>query len=177
MSNESRKEEMPSFKFNSGGAEAAHLKGRMAPYASEEELLDFANRLRACGGANALEALIPSVPRHPEQCLIANALNFSCDVRPLSRKAHPNGVGIQWVMVLPQNMDEDRAKQIADQMELPLIRYTLRKHMYECLTVTERWALELPLKIGNTAQAFDERKGWTAKYLLEPKYSLEPNED
>jgi hypothetical protein len=50
------------------------------PVATEEELLDFANRWRAAGSAEALPALVPSDPVNTESCLIANALNFDCAV-------------------------------------------------------------------------------------------------
>jgi hypothetical protein len=50
-------------------------------FATEAELLEFANKIREAGGANPLDALMPSTPSDSKACLIAQALNFSCVVR------------------------------------------------------------------------------------------------
>lgn len=47
---------------------------------TEEELLEFANKIREAGGAELIEALLPSRPNDPSSCLIANALNFTSRV-------------------------------------------------------------------------------------------------
>jgi hypothetical protein len=49
-------------------------------YATESELLAFANKVRQAGGANPIPALLPAYPSDPNRCLIALALNFECEV-------------------------------------------------------------------------------------------------
>ncbi len=48
--------------------------------ATEAELLSFCNKVREVGGAELLPALLPSEPGNANQCLIARALNFDCQV-------------------------------------------------------------------------------------------------
>lgn len=106
--------------------------------ATEEELLEFVNKGRAAGGANVLEALLPSRPKNPSSCLIANALNFGCTV---------NGSGAQWFMHLPK-MKLDRAQKIADALGCPLHgNYDDEDEGF--------YGIELPIHITNAAKAFD----------------------
>ena len=136
--------------------------------ATEEELLDFANKIRAAGGANVLEALLPSTPQDPHACLIANALNFGCRVDGLNSD--------QWHMELPGSFDFAKAKAIADSVECKVAyvasRYDEEKafwrSVYEALDAppasdAEDWAEDydgfvilLPEHIGNAAAAFDD---------------------
>lgn len=111
--------------------------------ATEAELLEFANKVREAGGANILEALLPSKKGMPSTCLIANALNFSCQVKGYhdnNRERHEDGSYL-WGMFLPPNMTGAEGRKIADKLDL---RYRRHKHM-----------IELPIHIGNAAQAFD----------------------
>lgn len=112
--------------------------------ATEAELLRFANVIRQAGGAEVLEALLPSQPAVANQCLIANALNFSCEVDrgPL----YP-----AWHMAFPDNMDEDRIREIAKAAHC-----RVRRPEPE-----EKLVIQLPEHIGNTAWAFDERLAFT----------------
>lgn len=103
------------------------------PVATEAELLEFVNRARAAGGANVLEALLPSVPSDPEFCLIANGLNFGCRV---------DSVNDDWAMILPR-MPLERAQAIADALGCELD------------TDSVEWEIRLPEHIGNAAEAFD----------------------
>lgn len=118
---------------------------------TEAELLAVANRLRAAGGANVLEALLPSRPMDSSRCLIANALNFECEVLipdeidGKDNYAFPD----QWAMTLPENMSEERREALAEAMGWPLARITN--------DVYEEWGLLLPLEVGNSARAFDAR--------------------
>lgn len=117
------------------------------PVATEEELIEFVNKGRKAGGADILSALIPSVPSIATQCLIANALNFSCAV-----ECPPEGGGLvckdgyryKWAMVFPSNMSVETMQSIA--------------HAYETEIETDEcdtWII-LPAHIGNAADAFDE---------------------
>lgn len=50
--------------------------------ASVQEVIEFANTVREAGGGNIISELMPSDPNEPDSCLIANALNFNCSIRP-----------------------------------------------------------------------------------------------
>jgi hypothetical protein len=135
-------------------------------YASEDDLLDFANRLRAAGGANVLEALLPSVPEEPTACLIANALNFSSSVSPASEDHYDDRNGeSSWVMTLPVNTSTTQLEAIAAVIGSP------PRESHDVfggdLSAPIGYCFTLPRLIGNAAQAFDNRKGWTTKYNTE----------
>jgi hypothetical protein len=106
--------------------------------ADPEELLDFVNKARAAGGADVLEALLPSMPGDESACLIANGLNFGCTVNGHSSV---NSDEPQWAMYFPDNLDSSQARDIADALGC---EYDRRRH---CIV--------LPQRIGNAAQAFD----------------------
>jgi len=117
----------------------------MSERASFDELLEFANKVRAAGGGNPLDALMPAVPEDISQCLIAKNLNFNCAVN--------GGSGGGWVMHLE---DEATARKIADELGLPY-----RTDVYESYEdengyeVQLRHGVELPEAIGNVATDFD----------------------
>jgi hypothetical protein len=129
------------------------------PVATEAELLEFVNKARQAGGANVLEALLPSVPENAKSCLIARGLNFSCSV----------SVDLywdddwRWGMMLPDNMPFEQAKAVADALEAPLVGYRYREgYDGEYMKATaETWndmserGIVLPQHIGNAADAFD----------------------
>lgn len=117
-------------------------------YCTEAELLAFANKVREAGGANILEALLPSSPNVASQCLIANALNFGCIVS-VGYDQFKDGCA-KWEMSVPYTVDIGAiAKKIGCKVQLS----------------TSWWSkIVLPRKVGNTAAAFDEGKGWTVKY-------------
>lgn len=136
--------------------------------ATEQELLDFANAIRKAGGANVIQALLPSEQGDPNRCLIANALNFSCSVGGLMATKDgdsfpENSEGdYPWFMTFPENMDTDRIRAIAK--IVPGARFawgydedyaTTQEGGFE-LRYTRVPALRLPLHIGNAAHAFDD---------------------
>lgn len=131
------------------------IKGDYKEVATEEELLEFANAIRAAGGADVLEALLPSVPKRAGQCLIANALNFSCEVRGLgsgSTTTFDDGVSYRWGMFLPHNITSAQLDAL-DGLEIDGVE--LRK----CLDDT--FYLTLPKHVGNAAEAFDTGVAFT----------------
>lgn len=113
--------------------------------ATEEELLEFANKLREVGGAEPLEALLPSNPAHSQDCLIANAVNFGITVDSFGGNAtcDPDG-SLLWILDLPYNMAPERRKEIAVALGL---KETYGSYDYI--------SLRLPKEIGNAAHAFD----------------------
>ena len=132
-----------------------------ATVATEQELLDFCNRVREAGGANILEELLPSIPGQGYECLIANALNFGCRVWPVGRRM--DGLFSEWHMQLPDNITSEQAEAIAGAVGNPVIR-----------TKPDQWGQEppyvvLPEHIGNAAHAFDERVAFTDYIIPEDK--------
>lgn len=135
--------------------------------AEEDELIDFANTIREAGGANVIDALMPSNPGLSQSCLIANALNFSASVdaslsstklpwhtQPLSRR------GLVWKMFLPPNMGDERARQLG--------RAT------RCyVDTTYGGELWLPVHIGNAAHAFDSGDAYQ-EYLPKKGVPVKP---
>lgn len=124
------------------------------PVATEAELLEFANKVRLAGGANVLEALLPSTPSESKKCLIANALNFSCQVRPAGASGYSCGPKVlatlppsKWEMVLPENMSLARAQKIANAVDCELVSSQSEYSNFK--------ALNLPAYIGFSAAAFD----------------------
>ena len=127
------------------------------PLATEDELLAFCNRVRSAGGAEVLEALLPSDPNKSHTCLIANNLNFGCRVMP-GRTAEQlplfiNGTrSRQWFMVLPGNLTAAVVYKVAkaiwdgDAPEDAIVPYESERAL----------AIKLPEAIGNSAQAFDK---------------------
>lgn len=136
------------------------------PYATEAELLEFANAVRQAGGANIIEALLPGEPQVAKACLIANALNFSCGVSPNGR-TNEHGEAV-WVMRMPANISFKRTQEIAKALGLQAEQYLPRDSMWRAgrRAPSRRSRIILPRLIGNTAAAFDAywHKGWVAKY-------------
>lgn len=143
--------------------------GKEKWYATERQLLAFANKMREAGAADPLEALMPSKPKSPETCLIANALNFECSVHGVDDDSG-------WFMHLPANMSRERAQKIAAAVGCELIEgwhdgvgtfvqeASIKNDAYSFDRVL---VIRLPEKIGNTADAFDQGNGWTKKYAME----------
>ena len=131
--------------------------------ATEAELLEFANAVRTAGGANTLSALLPSFIGDSHACLIANALNFKCEITHFGygsvtvKQAREVATGIaetevfasgapKWQMLFPENMDEERIHAIAK--AIPGCRARRLKP-------SGRLVMTLPEHIGNAAAAFD----------------------
>ena len=103
-----------------------------------DEVISFANNIRAAGGGSFIDGLMPSIPMEPNSCLIANALNFDCEVN-----CH-NG---DWYM----EVDDGRiGRQIAEHLSLRF--YGGDEEDGEYFTTCE---ILLPPKIGYVAEAFD----------------------
>jgi hypothetical protein len=124
--------------------------------ATEAELLKFANAVRIAGGANVIDALMPSSTCNPETCLIANALNFGCRVDTGLLGNYKGTSEPVWHMEFPWNMDNDRIAEIAS--KVPGAR--LRKKDVEGVRL-ERHVMQLPQHIGNAAWAFDRDLAFT----------------
>lgn len=131
--------------------------GSTIPYASEQEVLNFANAVRQGGGGEVIQELFPGTPEEPKACLIANALNFSTKVEEITGYEAPVPKDeMIWGMVFPSRTRKAEAQKIADAVGCPV-----RKEG-SC------WAIVLPRLIGNTAHAFDNAKrGWVTKYRKE----------
>jgi hypothetical protein len=142
-------------------------------YATEEELLDFANKVRAAGEGDALEALFPSTPGAATACLIAKALNFKCAVsttQPLHGANLKRGESA-WAMVLGARTSRKKARAIADAVECPLVETETTTYSPKKMEYIRRpeYSIRLPRKIGNTADAFDNAsRGWIVAYRDQP---------
>lgn len=163
-------------RYNSTTRRMKKVGGGPYPVATEEELLEFANKLRAAGEATALEALLPSTPSNQSTCLIARALNFSCIVTGYTDEYDGglphDGDGFPadgefryvWQMVLPLETDEKTAQKLADAVGVPLVKHP-----------TGEFALApLPAHIGNAADAFDENLAFTE--FIDPTFPVEDDE-
>lgn len=122
---------------------------RTLTVATEDELLEFANRIRSAGGGDIIDGLLPSIPGEPEACLIANALNFSCEVSVTDEPMTAEG-GHVWYMSFT-GVDHDKAQAIADVAEAEL-------HVD---SFSGTYAVHLPEHIGNAADAFDAEAAFT----------------
>lgn len=130
--------------------------------ASVAEVLEFCNKVREAGGANPLDALMPSVREEAGECLIARNLNFSCEVDWYHRDWLLNGDLPQekatviidafegqgwagdetwWYMKVD---DLIRRHKIAKAMGLPMVSHP-----------RDGEVIVLPARIGRNAQAFD----------------------
>lgn len=147
--------------------------GREYPIATETELIEFCNKVREAGGADPISALFPSTPDEPESCLIARALNFSCEVNgPYDAAAwadklkddkklqkliqHAAGGRFTykdtqesiWVMLVQHGNHEDSAEKAKEVAEKLGLHYVIDEIL-------------LPREIGNSAQAFDNELAFT----------------
>jgi hypothetical protein len=118
----------------------------VAAVATEQELLDFCNRLRRIGGADLLPALAPGRTGDAESCLIARGLNFGCTV---------DGKGDDlWEMETYQSFTDEQVEAIT-----ALMGDDPYSGDYDCHCWT------LPKHIGNAAEAFD--RGLRFQHLAE----------
>lgn len=131
--------------------------GTPIEYASEDEVLEFVNKVREVGGGDILKALMPSIPGKAHACLIAQGLNFGCAVWPIYER-YPSGEWKGWRMEVDAAIAD---KLIADD-ELGFEYLDNTRHVgYDGII-----NLSLPRRIGAAAQAFDDHQGWTTKYEL-----------
>lgn len=160
------------------------LEERMA---TEADTLEFCNRVRDAGGANALKALLPSEPQNSLTCLIAGGLNFHCAVSPYESVRnsffhadtltelgypHKSNVGPDeccvWVMKVRSRALADK---IGSVLGLPVEDSRYGTGEFPAIVV-------LPYKIGMVAETFDDAgegdgaapETWVAKYI-HPSYA------
>lgn len=147
--------DLPEWKGVLTGSRAARPQ---VPVATKDELLNFANALRAAGGAGLLTDLPISTPTDADACLIANSLNFSSEV---------DADGDHWHMkVVEPKFTKDEVVAITKVIGTgePLI---FSAHFEEFVPLHE-WEADigdpidmqeiswiLPEHIGNAADAFD----------------------
>lgn len=118
--------------------------------ASLERLLDFANKVRAAGGGNPLDALMPAVPQDSTQCLIAKNLNFNCRVDQGGIDDRES----RWVMWVGD--DAELAHKIASHVHCtPVFQ---RRVEYFGEAPKNDYGVMLPPDIGQVAADFDA--GW-----------------
>lgn len=128
----------------------------MKPAASNDEILEFCNKVREAGGGKPLDALLPGVPEDAHSCLIANNLNFQCRVGGLEGRGvtdedqalirRVEGEGGRWWMTLENEEVRDRIAEALD-LEKVDTGYYWENPYYSVL---------LPKKIGNVAWNFDQ---------------------
>lgn len=115
---------------------------RTKPHATIPELIRFANRVRAAGGGNAIDALFPAHPSDAKQCLIAQALNFNCLISQ-GEGEYPDGED-KWCIYVD---DRDVAERIAAELRRK-VKVTPRRGY-------RKYAVALPKRIGRAAEAYD----------------------
>lgn len=155
--------------------EMIDVDGVKMEIATEAELLAFANKVREAGGADVLNALLPSRPGRATKCLIARALNFECSVfgwTPVDDRNNTEWASgdSKWIMLphrgSPEQCDE-LARELSKKLKLRLVRNeaspTRRDQGWD-------YALLLPKHIGNAAAAFDSRVAFT--HLIETRYPV-----
>lgn len=102
--------------------------------ASVNEVITFANKIRNAGGADIINELMPSIPEEPNSCLIANALNFDCEVN--------TDINGNWTMSV---YDYNTGINIAENLG-----------MEYCSSEDDNVVIiDLPERIGLVAEAFD----------------------
>lgn len=106
----------------------------IANRASVREVIEFANKVRKAGGGDIINSLMPSCPEDQNSCLIANALNFDCEIVPQNK---------EWHMVVH---DPEIGENIAKELDLP----------YYFISETSV-SITLPKEIGYVAKAFDSQ--------------------
>lgn len=114
--------------------------------ATLENLLEFANAVREAGGGNPLDALMPSIPTDPQQCLIAKNLNFNCTVDCAGVSMNQYGNIDKWVMWLD---DREVRNRIAKKLGL----FRVNDHDGDREDVC--YGIVLPDPIGAVANDFD----------------------
>ena len=118
----------------------------MPERATIQETLEFCNRVREAGGAEVLDALMPSVPQETNSCLIANNLNFGCAVYGYvgDKREWKN----YWVMEIEGDLElATKINRIAGVAPSPIRPRSGFK---------DSWEIILPLEIGQVANDFDE---------------------
>lgn len=112
-----------------------------SPRATFDEVLEFANAVRAAGGGAVLDALMPATPDDSKRCLIAKNLNFNCRV-------DSEASSDSWHMYFAENASlRDRVADALD-LEKGEMREWRDARVYDYYVV-------LPDEIGQVASDFD----------------------
>lgn len=161
---------------------------------TEQETLDFCNKVREAGGADPIDAFFPSVIGDPNSCLIANGLNFDCYISPKNGTySKAADYAEHWVMVIEANWlatgGENQAKVVGEKIAATTGLQILPPRFqsepvwdnYECEYVEkddiynfysdydateEDCVLALPKELAEVAIAFDngDNNSWVSEY-------------
>lgn len=123
-----------------------------SPRATFDEVLEFANAVRAAGGGAVLDALMPATPDDAHQCLIAKNLNFNCRVDGDVSSGH-------WNMYFED--DVTLRDRIADALGLEK-----GDDRDEYDTVYDYY-VKLPAEIGQVAADFDSAGSIVGQMLMD----------
>lgn len=126
----------------------------MSDRATLDELFEFANKVRAAGGGNPLDALMPAVPEDTSQCLIAKNLNFNCAVN--SHPVREDGSVISEVRWHMSVADEATRDKIADDLGLEHYDGGEDVEDEDGNYMTLEYGVVLPKEIGQVAHDFDQ---------------------
>lgn len=139
-------------------------------YATEEELLAFANKVREAGGGNPIGGFFPAEPGVANACLIAQALNFECEVQ-----GYEKGLWIMEVHGRDEAQIDKIVRNIAKATGCRVLTWEGDEVLADDVDEEDRaYAVILPRRIGNTALAFDHAaRGWISKYRKDGKRALE----
>lgn len=148
---------------------------------SLEELHRIANKVRAAGGGNPIDALMPAVPEEPTMCLIAKNLNFNCvvsgfddfEIRDFLKM--DSGGPTVWYMGVPTR---ELGRKISRALGWKLIDTEKLVRPYRWGAKADgvsRWKLVLPPEIGRLAADFD--RAGTILTSVEYWVSVRPCDD
>lgn len=87
---------------------------------SEREVLEFCNKVRKAGGADMLDSLLPGIPHDGRACLIANNLNFDCQITPEEGIPQGHTNKDAWLMMLTSLPSGSRLEDDPDMGELAI---------------------------------------------------------
>lgn len=130
--------------------------GIVYEYATEAEVMAFANSIRQAGGASILYKLPLAIPHSSRSCLIAKALNFNCSVGRVEGNSENKSI---WGMTFDGSVPPENLFAIADRVNTKLVRDQGKTYIV------------LPQHIKNSAIAFDYGIGWTSKYATTLPYT------
>jgi hypothetical protein len=115
--------------------------------ASVEEVVSFANDIREAGGGSLIDGLMPSYPEDANSCLIANALNFDCDVNCYS--------GVWYMTIAEAEIGVQIAEKLGLDYEAPTYLDYVDDNDEEHYEFDGDCDIDLPEEIGLVAAAFD----------------------
>lgn len=140
------------------------------------EAVNAANLFRQKYGVGLLDDLPPSYSEDPEQCVLANAFNFDCQVDGLvqdpNNESAPDELRGNWYVKFSV-LDEDKAKSLAEILKTGVYRWDDQGDTHLCVL--------LPKEIARIAEVFDagnlDGKYYSINYdgdvYIDPSYSGE----